>query len=105
MCSSLAAGNAFVPWDASNHLDSQDIVSPRDLRSTWFLIEGPAGGAAWLCPSSEVGFLEEFGEETSVYCYRKSTEVWTHGQAVLSLSFPISLRSHLSDGIANSQIP
>lgn len=91
MCSSLAAGNAFVPWDASNHLDSQDIVSPRDLRSTWSLIEGPAGGAAWLCPSSEVGFLEEFREETSVYCYRKSTEVWTHGQGCF-----VSFLSHLS---------
>lgn len=81
MYSSLAAGSVLVPWDASNHLDSQDIVSLRDLRSTWSLIEEPAGGAAWLYPSSQEGFLEEFGEETPVYCYRKPTELWTHGQA------------------------
>lgn len=64
MCSRLAAGNVLVPWDALNHLDSQDIVSPRDLRSTWSFIERPAGGAAWLCPSNQVEFLEEFREET-----------------------------------------
>lgn len=90
MYNSLAAGNVLVPWDASNHLDSQDIVSPRDLRSTWTLIERPAGGAAWLCLSSQVGFLEEFGEETPVYCYRNPPELWTHGQAGF-----VSFLSHL----------
>lgn len=91
MCSSLAAGNVLVPWDVSNHLDCQDIVSPRDPRFTWSLIEGPAGGAAWLYPSSQVEFWEEFGEETAVFCYRKPTEVWTPGQACF-----ISFLSHLS---------
>lgn len=91
MCVSLAAGNVLVPWDATNHLDSQDIVSPRDPRPTWSLTEGPPVGAAWLCPSSQVEILEEFGEGTAVYCYRKTTEVWTHGQACF-----MSFLSHLS---------
>lgn len=91
MCSRLAAGNVLVPWDALNHLDSQDIVSPRDLRSTWSFIERPAGGAAWLCPSNQVEFFEEFREETAVYCYSKPTVVWTHCQNCL-----VSFLFHLS---------
>lgn len=50
-------------------------------------------------------FWEQFGEEAAVYCCRKPTEVGHMVRPVSYLSFPISLRSHLSDGIANSQIP
>lgn len=84
-------GDAWTP--------SRQIVSSRDLRSTGSLTEGPGGGAAWLwssstlCPSSEMGFLVAFGEETSLYWDMEPTEVWRHGQAcfVSFLPFSISL--------------
>lgn len=58
----------------------------------------PAGGVAWLWsspalfPSSHMGILVGFGEETPIYW---DMEVWTRGQAcfVSFLPFPISIRS------------
>ena len=93
---SLDATNVLASWDALKHLDSQWIVSTRDLGSTGSLIEAPAGGgAAWLwsspalCTSSQVDILLGFGEDM------EPTAVWTSGQAcfVSFLHFPISLGS------------